>query len=283
MLAVAAGEKLMLLAWPGLQPLRGAALAPQVTAVAWHPDGRRLAAAAGEPGRSGRLLLLDAETLERRQVGTPHTDLLYSLAFDSSGRYLAAAGYDRLIRLHDLRDGASRTLREHTDSIFDLAFGRVESRDLLASASADRTVKIWDASSGRRLYSLTGAAAELSCVTFIPGEARLVAGGADRVLRSYALTRQAGVQQQAVFAHEAPLLQVRPAPGGRLVTTAEDGAVRFWRRADLAPLGGLSKQPSWPLGAAGHEELKLLAITRFDGAVAVYDSEGKPAAERRLT
>src|SRR5205085_3968109 len=73
-------------------------------------------------------------------------DALNAVAFHPSGKFLAGAGADRIIRVWEL--GASegkqvRSMIAHEDAINALAFspdGR-----LLASTGADKLVKLWDA------------------------------------------------------------------------------------------------------------------------------------------
>ena len=52
----------------------------------------------------------------------------------------------------------------------------------LASASHDRTLKIWDALSGRRLATLAGHAHVVERVAVLPG-GRLASGSHDRSLK----------------------------------------------------------------------------------------------------
>jgi WD40 repeat protein len=54
---------------------------------------------------------------------------------------------------------------------------------LLASASFDETVKIWDLTRGRELRSLVGHKDRVSCVAFSPDGQRLASGGYDHTLK----------------------------------------------------------------------------------------------------
>src|SRR5215469_5109689 len=69
-----------------------------------------------------------------------------------------------------------QTLEGHSHWVWSVAFSPDSAR--LASASCDRTVKIWDASSGECLQTLEGHSDWVRSVAFSPDSARLASAAA---------------------------------------------------------------------------------------------------------
>jgi WD40 repeat protein len=59
-----------------------------------------------------------------------------------------------------------KPLKEHTDSVFDLAFS--PGRQMAGLRQADRTVKLWDVASGKRIHTLGSSTEGVNTVAFHP-------------------------------------------------------------------------------------------------------------------
>ncbi len=264
----------------------------RVTALAFDPAGKLLAVACGEPGKAGLVRLLrpspDCATFVTvAEAARAHADSVYGLAFSPDGRTLATAGYDRVIHLWSVPAAKAdappaaletpvRTLKDHSDTVYALAWS--PDGALLASASADRTVKVWDAAAGTRLYTLGDPTDWVYALGWSPDGTRLVAGGVDRSIRVWAAGRDGGTLLRSAFAHDKAVLRVAYGPDGKtLFSVGEDRVIKAWDADRLKEVVTLPTQPDTVLAFALRPDDKQVAVGRFDGFAALHDAAtGKP-------
>src|SRR5262249_11206650 len=109
-----------------------------VKAVAFAPDGRRLATG----GADGAVVLWEVgRGMERELPGDPSRAVL-CLAFSPDGVTLAAGHRDSTVTLWDVATGEKlATLRAHSDQVQCLDFS--PDGTTLATGSADRSIRLW--------------------------------------------------------------------------------------------------------------------------------------------
>ncbi len=296
---------------------RKSALPPPVTALAYAPDGKQLAAS----GRAEVLLLQGNEVIQRVPskfdrvtalayastgtlalasseaaaghevqlydagqlvAGPRHDDVIQDLAFSPDGRLLATASYDRRIHLWDVRSSRLlHTLRDHSDAVYGVAFspdGR-----LLASAGADRAVKVWEVATGNRLYTLGEATDWVYTVAWSPDGKHLAAGGVDRSLRIWQVDTREGRIVVSAFAHEGAILRLIYSKDGKTIySLGEDRLVKQWSTATLTESKVYAKQPEAVLTLAVNETSKELALGRFDGILEILDLNNGKSLRRPM-
>ena len=116
-----------------------------------------------------------------------------SVAFSPDGKRLAVAGRfegsQHTVRICDVETQREvRRLSGHADAIFRVVFHPDGKQ--LATVSADRTAKIWDAVSCDLLYTIRGHSDKVGDVAFQPGANRLATASRDATVRIWSITDQ---------------------------------------------------------------------------------------------
>jgi len=138
--SVATGHRIGALMNAGAVGGGSAAAGGQVAAVAFSPDGGRLATSAG-----GSMRLWDAAT--QQEIGTPMTagpGGVYAVAFSPDGSMLATAGGDGTARLWDVatQQQIGTPMTAGPDALYAVAFSPGGST--LITADGDGTARSWD-------------------------------------------------------------------------------------------------------------------------------------------
>jgi eukaryotic-like serine/threonine-protein kinase len=125
-----------------------------VGAVAWSPDGTRLASADG----TGRIQMWDPAT--GQSVLPPHedvSDIVWTLAWSPDSQRLASGGDDRVVTIWDAATGKQlSTFRALSEKVMSVAWSPDGAR--LAAGDIDHTVKVWNTADGTELLDLAGKA-----------------------------------------------------------------------------------------------------------------------------
>src|SRR5262249_15598212 len=122
----------------------------QVTAVAFSPDGKRLASVSYEPG----VWLWDAATGKPERL-LPHEQGLWSVAFSADSKLVAVGEGWGTVVLYDADTGEKlRTLAGQKSHVRGVAFspdGR-----LIAGTTTGGIAHVWEAATGRLRHTLLG-------------------------------------------------------------------------------------------------------------------------------
>src|SRR2546421_7440388 len=110
---------------------------------------------------------------------------------------------------------------------------------MVASASYDRTVRLWDSATGASLRTLEGYSDEVRAVAFSPDGKLVASASYDRTVRLW--DSATGASLQTLEGHSAGVEAVSFSPDGKLVASASyDHTVRLWDPATGASLGNLN-------------------------------------------
>lgn len=220
-LLATAGEDRQVAIWtlPELQGLRSIPLKDFGTAVAFEPGGGRLAVGA----RDEPVSVWDARTWTR------------VAELDHDGRALAwsadrlAVAHGTEVAIYDTDLGFVGELSAHGGPVVDLAFSSDGS--LLATASVDRTARVWDVSTGTTRQVFAGHRAGVVSVAFGPGDTVLATGSQDKTARVWDLGTGEPLRQ--LSGHLDWVVGLGFAGGPELLVTADrTGRFRVRQTAD---------------------------------------------------
>jgi WD40 repeat protein len=218
-------------------------------------------------GRDKTILLWRLPSLQIVGKLEGHRDAIFGLAFEPNGRRLVSAGRDgvRHWRMGVAQHGAR--LFGHRGVVERVAYGPMGR--LLASGATDRTIRIWDARSGRQLEVLRGSKGAVRDVGFSPDGKLLVSASQSPTVPIWRLSDGQIVRE--LRGHRSGVRGAAFSPDGKWVATASsDRTARLWDVQSGAQLAVLSGHTHAIFGLAFHPSGKWLATASDDRSVRLW-------------
>jgi WD40 repeat protein len=252
----------------------------KVTAVAFSPDGARLAV-----GRQMEQSTLGQPTAAVWEVTTgkqtvafaaQHTSAL-GLAFSHDGGRLAVGSQDNCVRVFDLRNGLltpGGVLTGPRQAVSAVAFSPDGRR--LAAGSRDHLVRVWELEAAQEPLTLGGHDEVVGAVAFSPDGRHLASGGWEGVAKVWDLAAGQGPSYLVASPTNTPCTGVAFSRDGTQVLSAGlDRTARLWdlttRRVKVS-FPGLG---SAPRAVALSPDGRFAAAADAGGAVKLWDSAGR--------
>jgi WD40 repeat protein len=251
-----------------------------VRAVAFSPDGKILVS--GSYDTTVKLWDMRSGRVERTLNG--HLDYVNALAFSPDGTMVASASDDRAVKLWDARivqhqttEGHSAHLlgpvSEHQSAHLGTVHAVALSPDgtIIASASADHMVKIWDSESGCVKQTLRGHLGGVRAVSFSSDGRLLASASYDCHVLLWDL--QTGNRLQTLVGHEDTVNDVAFSPDGNLLASgSSDYTIKLWNRFGRE-VNTLDCDTGWVTAVAFSPCGSILASGSANSSVMLWDMQ----------
>ncbi|HEX3658586.1 MAG TPA: protein kinase [Pirellulales bacterium] len=161
------------------------------------------------------------------------------------------------------------TLYGHTGPVHSVAFS--PDRQRLASASYDKTVKVWDAATGQEMLTLKGHTLPVYSVAFSPDGQRLASASRDKSIKVW--DAATGQETLSLKGHTGWVWGVAFSPDGRRVASASlDKTVKVWDATTGQETLTLKGHTGGVWGAVFSPDGRRLASASEDQTVKVWDA-----------
>lgn len=242
-------------------------VAERVYDIAFHPDGKRIAVAAGTPGQVGEVKLFNIDDGALLADLVTVEDAMFGVAFNPDGAKLAACGADRSIRVFDVASGKEEVhVEDHADWVMDIAWSPDGTK--LVSASRDKTSKVFDAKTGDAQVTFNGHGESVNSAAFLADGNSIASSGRNKQIHVWNVSDAKEVRKIGGFGDD--VLRVELLPDNRLFSVSADKHARLHNAADGAAVKTFSGHADWIYALAVHAGTGLLATGSYDGEVRIW-------------
>jgi WD40 repeat protein len=253
--------------------LRG--FAGKAVAVAFAPDGRALFAASAD--RSVHIFDTQTWSETRALRGADEVEAPSEVAaFSADAKSLVTSNGDKTVQLRDLSaepsaGGGARVFESYSSGIYATAFS--PDRHWFAAGGKDKTVRVWEIATGRKVRTLAGHTGWVTSLAFSPDSRLLASTSLSGHVKLW--DNETGLEVRTLAGHTESVNAVAFSPDGKTLATASgDSTVKLWDVATGRDTRTLNAHAAEVNTVAFSSDGKTLASGGADKTVKLWDAAG---------
>ncbi|XP_046891713.1 coatomer subunit beta'-like [Hypomesus transpacificus] len=177
-----------------------------------------------------QIRVFNYNTLERSHMFEAHSDYIRCIAVHPTQPYILTSSDDMLIKLWDWdrKWVCGQVFEGHTHYVMQIVINPKDNNQF-ASASLDRTIKVWQLGSNTPNFTLEGHEKGVNCIDYYSGGDKpyLISGADDRLVKIWDYQNKTCVQTLEGHAQNVSCVSFHPELP-IILTGSEDGTVRVW-------------------------------------------------------
>ena len=250
----------------GRWQLESVACRGAVTALAWSPDGKYLAAC----GQTSAVRVFDAQAMRLFKVLIGHGSKVNGFGWNVEGTLLATGGEDGTLQTWAMTEQSVPVFQlQHEGPVRAIAW-KPDGKQL-ACGRDDGSLRVWS-TDGEVVWETKPSPRAVRALAWSPDGKSLATGGSDGTVRIREIGAEDFVELRA---HQAEVTSVAWSPKGDLLATAgADKKILLWR-PDGTPSSVLTGHPHDVSSLAWHPDGRRLAAGDRGNGLRIWDIESQ--------
>ncbi|KAM6931872.1 coatomer subunit beta'-like [Lycodopsis pacificus] len=234
-----------------------------------------------------QIRVFNYNTLERVHMFEAHSDYIRCIVVHPTQPYILTSSDDMLIKLWnwDKKWTCSQVFEGHTHYVMQIVINPKDNNQF-ASASLDRTIKVWQLGSRTPNFTLEGHEKGVNCIDYYSGGDKpyLISGADDRLVKIWDYQNKTCVQTLEGHAQNVTCVCFHPELP-IILTGSEDGTVRVWHsntyrlentlNYGMERVWCISSQPGSNSVALGYDEGSIIIKMGREEPAMSMDASGK--------
>ncbi|KAF1393718.1 hypothetical protein PFLUV_G00018940 [Perca fluviatilis] len=234
-----------------------------------------------------QIRVFNYNTLERVHMFEAHSDYIRCIVVHPTQPYILTSSDDMLIKLWDWDRKwlCGQVFEGHTHYVMQIVINPKDNNQF-ASASLDRTVKVWQLGSKTPNFTLEGHEKGVNCIDYYSGGDKpyLISGADDRLVKIWDYQNKTCVQTLEGHAQNVTCVSFHPELP-IILTGSEDGTVRVWHsntyrlentlNYSMERVWCICGQPGSNSVALGYDEGSIIIKLGREEPAMSMDSSGK--------